>query len=98
MTDLQLALEAKAEAKLVENLPEDQAKAVVSSNGVYHKVSAHGCAGPLAGWTAACGWRFAANASQARLLPQAPDRVHYKFLYAKCVPAKRAALKEACAI
>ena len=89
------ALKDEAAARQVEALEMREACAVKSSTGVYHRVPSHGRLGPMTGWTAACGWRYAMSSSYARAFDALPDNVHYKFLCARCFAERRAALKAA---
>ena len=57
------AFSSAATAASVEDASPDVCKFVASPSGKWHRLSAGGLAGATAGWTSACGWRFAGTLS-----------------------------------
>ena len=69
------AFTVAAAAASVEDAPPDVCRYVASPSGKWHRLSAGGLAGATAGWTSACGWRFAGTMSSlvAVLPPGLPE-------------------------
>ena len=89
--DLDQALLEAEHAATVEALPLTDCSFLSSSSGKWHKLSHTGLIGSSAGWSAACGWRFAG--SSAALRNSLPENLCHKHFCAKCFPEHRACLK-----
>ena len=65
---------------------------VLSDGGIWHRVPASGRSGPSAAWSTVCGWKYASK--ESRSSERLPDTLVFKQLCARCLPDRRAALKE----
>ena len=79
-------------AASVEALPLTDCKFVASPSGKWHRLAHSGLIGVSAGWSSACGWRFAGT--QAALADALPSQLCHKFFCARRFPEHRASLKE----
>ena len=90
-TALEGALDEAERAACVQATPIEACKFVASPSGKWHRLSFVGLAGASAGWSAACGWRFAG--SLASLATDLPPQLCHKFFCSRCFPEHRASLK-----
>ena len=68
-------------------------KVIVSPGRVWHRVPAHGMAGPVSGWTTLCGWKF--SGSESHVQNALPTPLMHKWMCKRCFPTEWRDAKEA---